>query len=359
MAWMHYQAGQIEQAESVCRRLIESLPRYSEAWHLLGVLALKDGNTELALQHLHKAIALSPNNPVLQGNLGLALHEQGELEKAEASYRKAISLEPRYADAYYNLHAVLLEGSDSSAAISCLQQLLTINPRDTDAQLMLGILLDRKGAPNAQEYLEMARKGSDLLRARLDAWEYIKGRCGNALPMRGSNLGTFKLAMDAAHLEGLVLEFGVRHGNTLRQIARLAGQEVHGFDSFEGLPEVWHHEPKGSYTTKGAIPAMPGNVQLHVGWFESTLPEFLKTHKHPVRLINIDCDIYSSTRTVLDLLAPQIVTGTVIVFDEYISNEHWREDEFKAFEEAVAKNHWSYEYLSFSMFTKQVTVRIL
>ena len=70
------------------------------------------------------------------------------------------------------------------------------------------------------------------------------------------------------------------------------------------------------------------------------------------------CDIYSSTKTVLDLLAPRIVKGTVIIFDEYIGNEHWREDEYKAFQEAVKTNDWTYEYLAFSFFTKQVVVRI-
>jgi len=54
----------------------------------------------------------------------------------------------------------------------------------------------------------------------------------------------------------------------------------------------------------------------------------------------------------------QFVEGAAIVFDEYIGNEHWREDEFKAFQEAVLKNGWQYEYLCFSFFTKQVAVRI-
>jgi hypothetical protein len=36
----------------------------------------------------------------------------------------------------------------------------------------------------------------------------------------------------------------------------------------------------------------------------------------------------------------------------------WREDEFKAFEEAVKTYGWSYEYLCFSFFTKQVAVEI-
>lgn len=144
----------------------------------------------------------------------------------------------------------------------------------------------------------------------------------------------------------------------MRQIAALAKQTVHGFDSFEGLPEAWHNEARGSYSTRGVLPQVPANVILHPGWFEHTLPEFLGKHEGPARLINIDCDMYSSTRTVLQHLAPRIVPGTVLVFDEYIGNLHWREDEFKAFQEAVEQHGWRYEYLAFSVFTKQVVVRI-
>ncbi len=176
--------------------------------------------------------------------------------------------------------------------------------------------------------------------------------------MIGSNIEAFKLGIDAAIIDGLVLEFGVRFGTSIRQIAALVDQDVHGFDSFEGLPEAWQSNPKGSYSTEGVIPSVQENVILHNGWFEETLPGFVEKYQAPVRFMNMDCDIYSSTKTVLEFLAKQIIPGTVIVFDEYIGNENWREDEFKAFQEAVFKHGWSYEYLCFSLITKQVVIRI-
>jgi len=359
MAWSNYQAGRTAQAELLARQIIQAFPNHTDAWHLLGVIALQDGNIELAIADFRKATSNNNKNPILYSNLGLALHEKGCLAEAEANYRKAIALNPLYADAHYNLHALLLGNADITQSINCLEKILMVNPQDLDARLNLGILLDRKDAAEAAEHLEAIPPNASLLKARLDAWNYIKSNGGKFLPMLGSNISTFEHAFGVAKLGGLVMEFGVRHGNTLRQIAKLAGQEVHGFDSFEGLPEEWHHEPKGSYTTKGVIPTMPGNVKLHAGWFEDTLPAFLERNDQKARLINIDCDIYSSTKTVLELLAPRIVSGTIIIFDEYIGNEHWREDEFKAFQQAVAMYQWRYEYLSFSMFTKQVTVRIL
>jgi len=103
---------------------------------------------------------------------------------------------------------------------------------------------------------------------------------------------------------------------------------------------------------------VPANVRLHPGWFENSLPEFLGGETGPLRFVNIDCDLYSSTRTVLDLLAPRIATGAVIVFDEFIGYDTWRDDEYKAFHEAAERFGWTYEVLCFSFMTKQVAVKL-
>jgi hypothetical protein len=195
--------------------------------------------------------------------------------------------------------------------------------------------------------------------ARLEAWQYLKTQFKKKPILTGSINQTFQIAMNASKEEGLILEFGVRHGNSINQLAKLTTSIVHGFDSFEGLPTEWHNESKKSYSTKGIIPKVEKNVTLYKGWFEDTLPEFSKNHSEPIRLMNIDCDLYSSTSTILKILAAQIQSGTILIFDEYIGNEHWKEDEFKAFQEAINFNQWKYEYLAFSFFTKQVVIKIL
>ena len=39
--------------------------------------------------------------------------------------------------------------------------------------------------------------------------------------------------------------------------------------------------------------------------------------------------------------------------------EHWREDEFRAFQECAQRYAWRYEYLAFSLCTRQAVVRVL
>jgi hypothetical protein len=123
----------------------------------------------------------------------------------------------------------------------------------------------------------------------------------------GSGCTVLKKAHEAMSIQsGLILEFGVRHGSSIRQLASCTSIPIYGFDSFEGLPEDWHQESKEIYSTRGKIPKVPSHVTLIPGWFDQTLPLFLEKHDEDVALINIDCDIYSSTKTVLDLLNARI-----------------------------------------------------
>ena len=359
-AWANFEAQRFEQAKQLCQQIIQAVPAQIDAVHLLGLIALKDGDIEAAVTYLLSVSKRDASKPQYIANLGFAYHEQGRMDLAIAAYRHAIAIEPRYVGAHYNLHAALIDANNLAPAIASLETVIKLQAQDADAIFMLGMLQDYQGNTKAAEdAFAKIQNGNALIQSRLDAWQYFKGAIkGQLPPITGSIHATFQLATQAAKVKGAVVEFGVRHANSTRQLAALAQQEVHGFDSFEGIPEDWHGEGKGSYSTRGVIPKVPSNIHLHAGWFDASLPAFLASNTQQARLINIDCDIYSSTKTVLDLLAPRIVAGTVIVFDEYIGNQHWREDEFKAFQQAVKTYGWQYEYLAFSFFTKQVVVRI-
>ena len=321
----------------------------------LGSALLDAGRPEEAIDELRAALELDPARPHIHNNLALALIDAGRLDEAEAPLRRALGLDARFVDAYANLHALLV-GRDRAAAIACLERAIALRP-DPTLRFFLGQLLEHAGDERGAALVASAAAEGGLQAARADAWRYLKPRAAG-VPLVGTRAETFRIAATAARVQGLVCEFGVHFGASLRQIAALVGQPVHGFDSFRGLPEDWHAERRGSYSTDGALPSVPANVTLHAGWFSDTLPPFLARHAGAVRLAHIDCDLYSSTKTVLDALGERIVPGSVLVFDEYIGNEHWREDEFRAFQEAVAARGWRYEYLCFSLYTKQAAVQI-
>lgn len=159
---------------------------------------------------------------------------------------------------------------------------------------------------------------------------------------------------------GLILEFGVATGRTLNHFARLfKDKTVYGFDSFKGLPEHWTSRMQAGYFSRTNLPSVRKNCELLVGWFNDTLPTFKEKHKAPICLLHVDSDLYSSANYILTELAGQIVSGTVIVFDEYINYPGWQKDEFKAWQEFVIANNIKYEYIGRVSKHQKVAVRVL
>lgn len=159
--------------------------------------------------------------------------------------------------------------------------------------------------------------------------------------------------------DGLLCEFGVAGGKSINFMSKLMPDRVlHGFDSFEGLPEDWGARlPKGAF--KQAVPNVASNVRLHKGWFSDSLPPFLAENVGAVDYLHVDSDLYSSAQTVFELLTPRIRPGTVICFDEFFNYAGWKDGEFKAFMEFSEKTGVKYEYLGYNNRGTQLAVQML
>jgi tetratricopeptide (TPR) repeat protein len=352
-----FNQGFVSEAEDIATQILKKIPTESYALHLLGILKLKESHLEPAINALKKAVDIN-ENPEFLSNLALAYQESGVIEKAMSLYDQALKTEPNYINALFNQHVIWLDRGHINNAIHNLQKILTLNPSDDE---VIYILLNvHKACQDVliSQHENALSQGDNLSQSRLRGFQYFK----DIKPMPkllGSGCTVLKKAYEAISLQdGLILEFGVRHGTSIRQLASLTSKPIYGFDSFQGLPEDWHQESKEVYSTRGKIPKVPAHVTLIPGWFDQTLPLFLAKYEEDIALINIDCDIYSSTKTVLDLLSARIKKGTIIIFDEYIGNLHWEEDEHKAFMESINRYQWKYEYLFYSAYTKQVVVRI-
>jgi hypothetical protein len=142
------------------------------------------------------------------------------------------------------------------------------------------------------------------------------------------------MAHEVANKRVLYLEFGVFQGDVTRHWSKLLTNpesHLHGFDSFEGLPESWPgtNRDKGHFSTNGNIPEIADpRVKFFKGWFEQTLPTY-EPPEHDVLVVNLDADLYSSTAYVLSHISPLIKAGTLIYFDEFNHRDH----ELRAFDE--------------------------
>ncbi len=143
----------------------------------------------------------------------------------------------------------------------------------------------------------------------------------------------------------LYLEFGVYSGESMRYWSKALknpAAALHGFDSFEGLPEEAGRWSKGEFSTGGKIPVIEDpRVQFYKGWFNEVLPSY-SLLPHDVLVINMDADLYSSTIYVLRHLRPFITPGTYIYFDEMNHMEH----EPRAIDEFMAESGLAFRPIS-------------
>lgn len=162
------------------------------------------------------------------------------------------------------------------------------------------------------------------------------------------------------HEPATYVEFGVFKGATLRHWTGLLKHPascLHGFDSFEGLPETWSYfVGKETLDVHGVMPRFDDpRVRLFKGWFTQTLPGYLRDfHPHPTLIIHLDADLYSSTSFVLWELKPHLRPGTILIFDEFFDREH----ELKAFTEFLHEFPMVIECIGATLALSQAAFRI-
>jgi predicted O-methyltransferase YrrM len=169
---------------------------------------------------------------------------------------------------------------------------------------------------------------------------------------------TLRFALGEIKGPGLALEFGVATGTTLTIIADTVSRDrtVVGFDVFTGLPETWRTGfAEGEFAQEP--PDVPGATVV-AGLFEDTLPGFLAQSDEPIAFMHMDADLYSSSKTVLDLTADRLAPDAVLLFDEYLNYPGWQQHEHRAWTEFVERTGRTFEYLAYTGNGEQVALRL-
>ena len=387
----HAEAGRFDEAKRLCSKLLQGLPSNADVLYMLGYCERKLKNYPESLKALQAALDRGGENPEVLFQMGCAWHDLGNFGAAETWYRKTLELAPQWAEAWsslgsvigsgekdeaiacyrkaleisphldgtaFNLAGLLFDENDLTPSKEALEHSLTLNPGLTRAHYYLAVIYWLMGNDaGSDECLESARSGGlDYL---AESFDYMREKREENTRFFGNATDTLTYALDGVALSGMYLEFGVNYGDSIRFIASKTDHVVNGFDSFEGIPEDWGNEKKGSYSTYGQLPEVPQNVVLHQGWFSDMLPAFMEENDENLAFANIDCDLYSSTKDVFDNIGDRVKKDSILIFDEYLMVEDWKEHEFKAFQEFVASRKLRYEYLAFGLFAKQALVRIL
>lgn len=178
-ALRHHQAGRLDQAEGLYRRVLAVEPSQPDALHLLGMAELARGNLDEAFRLVNQAARLKPKEAVFVSDLGVVLEAFERFDEAEEAYRRALALNPRHAEslnnlgnmhraawrieeaancyrraiaqkpdfamAHGNLGNTLADQQKSDDAIVCYRRALALDERFLDARKNLAIALAHQG----------------------------------------------------------------------------------------------------------------------------------------------------------------------------------------------------------------------
>jgi Flp pilus assembly protein TadD len=138
-------AGKHEEAERLVDESIESTAPDGETEFQKATLLVREGRMAEALPHLEKAVQLSPLNPAVRKEYGIALSELGQKSKGRRELETAVELDPDLAGVHYELGVVLGELGEFAAAEAAYEAELQSNPDHADACNNLGVLLAQRG----------------------------------------------------------------------------------------------------------------------------------------------------------------------------------------------------------------------
>ena len=341
--------GQNQKAISYYQKAIKIDPDDAFTYYNLGLIFKKLGEYQKAKKCYERAIEINPNYTHAIFNLGNAYIELGEVQKAKECYEEAIEINPNYTDSYWNLHALAL---NIDQALSILKKLHEIDNDHIKSKIMISALLGYKG--NFNMFNELLTS-SDFNHSYIRSVKWVFSL--SKLPKIFFNRWDFfDTVVELSETTRPFYEFGVWNGASFRYLINTF-KKGFGFDTFAGLPEAWHNEPEGTYSSFGVVPKIEGG-EFIAGKFEDSLPGFFSKKKPMASLINFDADLYSSTLCALNNSNNVIDEKTILVFDEFIMNENWEEDEFKALNEFCNNLGYSYDVIAVSFFTKQVAVKL-
>jgi hypothetical protein len=182
---------------------------------------------------------------------------------------------------------------------------------------------------------------------------------------RGGFAALFQCLIEEEKLHNVsidYLEFGVAYGDTFNwwiNFNKNPNSRFIGFDTFTGFPEKWAHFEKGDLSSEGKTPQINDNRHVfQKGLFQDTLPEWIRRFSLQQRtIINIDCDLYTSTLFVLTALASKLKKDDIIIFDDF--NVRYPEHEFRAFYEFINAYKIRYKVICFSKVRGQFAIKLL
>jgi len=201
----HHQAGRLDEAERLYRRVLRRDATNPDALNFLGVLTFQRGDAETAIELLRGALKAQSPFPEAQNNLGRILAEVGRDAEAVDAFRAALRDRPELQEARFNLGVCLRKVGDAAGAIEELEAAIAAGGASAKACYQLALAC--WDAERADETCDALRKALELDPKLTRAYErlgvvlYALGRLDEAAEVYSRWLEVEPENVKARHLQ--------------------------------------------------------------------------------------------------------------------------------------------------------------
>lgn len=148
-------------AEIHLRVLLEADPEDAEAMALEGLLCLRRGKPDEAVEVLERARALAPGLALIYANLALAYRSVERQEDAIEAARRCVALDPDHLPHYDVLGQLWLDKGRKGEAIRVWTEALLRDPRRLGTYLQLGAVLQQAG--KLDQAIKLYQEGAQVV----------------------------------------------------------------------------------------------------------------------------------------------------------------------------------------------------
>ena len=149
VAASQFSAGQLDKAESICRKIIANQPHAADALHLLALIRRRQGDTAEAWNLFQACLSEAPSRFDIRANFGNLLIAAGQTEAAISEYRQALDAESSFRPARISLARALNAIKEYTDARDEAYRLIENDPDDAEAWVAVGVAL--RGLGEAKE----------------------------------------------------------------------------------------------------------------------------------------------------------------------------------------------------------------
>ena len=185
--WVLIQTAQWDKAQEILEKALGLVDDEPEGWDHLGIVLLRKGNPEKALEAFRKALDLDPNFALAHLNVGAALMDMNSasprpdrLAEAIIHLKKAAELDPTMTLAFRGLATAFQEAGRPDEALAAWEKAVISDPADDFSILNLGQAYLAKGDKfRARRCFEriLALKGDRIDEAERERLQALIDKC--------------------------------------------------------------------------------------------------------------------------------------------------------------------------------------